>query len=83
MQEGEQLGQVLAQYNLSRKVTRNLDSWLTPIASDPRNPLVLLKIVTFRIPITHTIYTLITHRNGEEPIKRKTLRKVSTTHPPY
>ena len=30
-----------------------------------------------------TIYTLITHRNGKEPIERKTLRKVSTTHPPY
>ena len=32
---------------------------------------------------THTIYTLITHRKCKKPIERKTLRKVSTTHPPY
>ena len=29
MQEGEQLGQVPAQYNLSKKVTRDLDSRVT------------------------------------------------------
>ena len=72
-----------AQYSLSRRLTRDLDSRLAPVVSDPRSSLVLLKIVTFRIPITYTIYTLITHRNGKEPIERKILRKVSTTHPPY
>ena len=72
-----------AQYSLSRRLTRDLDSQLAPVASDPRSSSVLLKIVTFRIPITHTIYTLITCRNCEEPIKRKTLREVSTTHLPY
>ena len=73
----------LAQYSLSRRLTRDLDLRLALVESDPRSSLVLLKIVTFRIPITHTIYTLITHRNGKEAIERKTLRKVSTTHPPY
>ena len=73
----------LAQYNLSRKVTRNLDSQLAPVTSDPRSSLILLKIVTFRIPITYTRYTLITHKNCKKPIERKTLREVSTTHPPY
>ena len=71
-----------SQYSLFRKVTRNLDSRLAPVASDPRSSPVLLKIVTFLIPITHTIYTLIIQRNGKEPIERKTLREVSTTHPP-
>ena len=72
-----------AQYNLSRRLTRDLDSQLAPVASDLRSSSVLLKIVTFHIPITHTIHTLITYRNCEEPIKRKTLREVSTTHLPY
>ena len=72
----------LAQYNLSRKVTRNLDSQLALVASDLWSSPVLLKIVTFHIPITHAIYTLITHKNGKKPIERKTLRKVSTTHLP-
>ena len=44
---------------------------------------VLLKHMTFCILLTHTIYTLITHRYGKELIERKTLRNVSTTHPPY
>ena len=83
MQEGEQLSQVPTQYSLSKKVTCDLDSWLAPVASDPWSSHVLLKIVTFRILFTPTIYTLITHRNGKEAIERKTLRKVSTTHPPY
>ena len=65
------------------RVTRDLDLQLTPVASDLRIAHVLLKIVTFHIPITHTIYTLITRKNGEEPIERKTLRDISTTHPPY
>ena len=73
----------LAQYSLSRRLSRDLDSRLAPVASDPRSSHVLLEIVNIRIPITHTIYTLITHRNWKEPIERKTLWKVSTTHPPY
>ena len=60
-----------AQYNLSRRLTHDLNSRLAPITSDPRSSPILLKIVTFRIPITHTIYTLITHRNCEEPIEKK------------
>ena len=71
------------QYNLSRKVTRNLDSRLTPIASDPRCSPLLLKIVTFHILVTYTIYTLISHKNLLEPIERKTLSKFFTIHPPY
>ena len=71
MQEGEQSSQVPALYSLSKKVTHNLDLRLALVASDPRSSLVLLKIVTFRISITHTIYTLNTHRNDEEPIERK------------
>ena len=71
-----------SQYSLFRKVTCDLDSRLAPVTSDPRSSPVLLKIVTFLIPITHTIYTLIIQRNGKEPIERKTLREVSTTHPP-
>ena len=61
----------LAQYSLSKRVTRDLDSWLAIVASDPRTSLVLLKIVTFRILFTPTIYTLITYRNGKEPIEKK------------
>ena len=45
-----------AQYSLSRRVTRDLDLRLEPIASDQRSSPVLLKVVIFRIPITHTIY---------------------------
>ena len=75
MQEGEQSSQVPALYSLSKKVTHNLDLRLALVASDPRSSLVLLKIVTFRISITHTIYTLITHRNDEEPIERKNPKK--------
>ena len=83
MQEGEQSSQVPAQYSLSRKVTLNLDLQLALVTSNLRNSPVLLKIMTFHIPITHTICTLITHRNGEESIERKSLRDVSTTHPLY
>ena len=83
MQEGKRLGQVPTQYSLSSKVTRNLDSRLAPITNGLQSSHVLPKIVTFHIPITHTIYTLITRKNGEEPIERKTLRDISTTHPPY
>ena len=57
MQEGKQSGQVPTQYSLSSKVTRNLDSRLAPITNDLRSSHVLPKIVTFCIPITHTIYT--------------------------
>ena len=57
------LARCLAQYNLSRKVTRDLDLRLAPVVSDPRCTPILLKIVTFLILFTHTIYTLITHRN--------------------
>ena len=53
----------LAQYSLSRRLSRDLDSRLAPVASDPRSSHVLLEIVNIRIPITHTIYTLIIHRN--------------------
>ena len=53
----------LAQYSLSRRLTRDLDLRLAPIESDPRSSLVLLKIVIFHIPITHIIYTLIAHIN--------------------
>ena len=72
-----------AQYSLSRKLTCNLDSRLALVLSDLRSSPVLLKIVTFCIPITYTIYTLITHINGKEPIERKTLGEVFTTNPPY
>ena len=61
----------LAQYSLSKRVTRDLDSWLATVASDPQSSPVLLKIVTFRILFTPTIYTLITYRNGKEPIEKK------------
>ena len=83
MQECKQSGRCPTQYSLSRRLTRGLDSQPAPVASDPRSSPVLLKIVTFRILITHTIYTLITHINCKEPIERKTLRNVSTTHPPF
>ena len=71
------------QYSLLRRLTRDLDSRLALVASDPRNSPILLKIVTFHILITHTIYTIIIHRNCEETIERKTLKNVSITHPPY
>ena len=51
------------QYSLSRRLSRDLDLQLALVTSNPQSSLVLLKIVTFRIPITHTIYTFITHRN--------------------
>ena len=51
------------QYSLSRRLSRDLDLRLALIESNLRSSLVLLKMVTFRIPITHTIYTFITHRN--------------------
>ena len=52
-----------AQYSLSRRLSRDLDLRLAPVANDPQSSPVLLEIMTFRILITHTIYTLITHRN--------------------
>ena len=79
MQEGEQSGQV----SISIQLVQGVNSRLTPVTSDPWSFLVLLKIMTFHISITHTIYTLIIHKNGKELIKRKTLREVSITHPPY
>jgi len=81
MQEGEQLGQVSSLVQLVQEV--NLRLRFTPVTSHPRSSRLFLKIVTFHIPITHTIYILITHRNCEESIERKTSRKVSTTQPPY
>ena len=69
------------QYSMSRRITRDLDSQLAPVASDSRSAPILLKIVTFRILFT-PVYTFITHINCEEPIKRKTLKEVFTTHPP-
>ena len=44
------------QYSMSRRVTRDLDSQLAPVASDPRGAPILLKIVTFRILFTPSIY---------------------------
>ena len=44
------------QYSLSRKVTHNLDSRLALVVRDLQSSSVLPKIVTFYIPITHTIY---------------------------
>ena len=79
MQEGEQSGQVSS----SVQPVQEGNLRLAPVASDLQSSPILLKIVIFRIPITHIIYTLITHRNCEEPVKRKTLREVSTTHAPY
>ena len=73
----------LTQYSLSRQVIHDLDSRFASVVSDLQSSLVLLKIVTFCFPITHTIYTLITHKNCGEPIERKTLRDVFETHPPY
>ena len=52
-----------AQNSLSRRLSRDLDLRLAPVANDPQSSPVLLEIMTFRILITHTIYTLITHRN--------------------
>ena len=52
-----------AQYSLSRRLSRDLDLRIAPVTNDPRSSPVLLEIMTFRILITHTIYTLITHRN--------------------
>ena len=66
-----------AQYILSRRLTHDLDLQLAPVASDAWSSPILLKIVTFRIHITYTIYTLITHRNCKE------VREVSTIHLPY
>ena len=60
-----------------------LGSPLEPVTSEPRVSPVLLKHMTFRILLTHTIYILITHRKYKEPIERKILREVSTTYPPY
>ena len=60
-----------------------LGSPLEPVSSKPWVSHVLLKHMTFHILLTHTIYTLITCRNCKESIERKTLREVSTTHPPY
>ena len=79
MQEGEKSGQVFS----SVQPIQEGNLRLAPVASNPRSFPVLLKIVTFCILFTHAIYTLITHRNWLEPIERKTLRKVSTIHPPY
>ena len=79
MQEGEQSSQVSS----SVQLVQEGNSQLALVASDPRGSPILLKIATFHILITHTIYTLIIYRNDKEPIERKTLRKVSTTHPPY
>ena len=73
----------LTQYSLSRKVICDLDLRFASVVSDMQSSPVLLKIVTFCFPITHTIYTLITHKNCGEPIERKTLRDVFATHPPY
>ena len=73
----------LTQYSLSRKVICDLDLRFASVVSDLQSSPVLLKIVTFCFPITHTIYTLITHKNCGEPIERKTLRDVFATHPPY
>ena len=60
-----------------------LGSPLASVASESRDAPVLLEHMTFHILLTHTIYALITHINCREPIERKTLRKVFTTHPPY
>ena len=60
-----------------------LGSPLALVASEPWGSPVLLKYMTFHILLTHTIYTFITHINCKEPIVRKSLRNVSTTHPPY
>lgn len=60
-----------------------LGSPLASVASESRDAPVLLEHMTFHILLTHIIYTLITHINCREPIERKTLRKVFTTHPPY
>ena len=75
MQEGEQLGQVSSSIQPVQKVNLWLGfatctscEWLAKFPC-------LLKIVTFRISITYTIYTLITHRNDKEPIERKIPKK--------
>ena len=52
-------------------------------SGDPRASLVKGFLSVTYLPITHTIYTLITHKKCKEPIERKTLREVSTTHPSY
>ena len=46
----------LAPYSMSRRVTHDLDSQLAPVASDPQSAPILLKIVTFRILFTPSIY---------------------------
>ena len=44
---------------------------------------LLAEMWLFVFPLhSYYIYTPITHRNGKEPIERKTLREVSTTHTP-
>ena len=73
----------LTQYSLSRQVIHDLDSRFASVVSDLQSSPVLLKMVTFCFPISHTNYTLITHKNCGEPIERKTLRDVFATHPPY
>ena len=40
-------------------------------SGDPRTSLVKGFLSVTYLPITHTIYTLITHRNGKEPIEKK------------
>ena len=57
-------------------------SQLRQLASDPQISLVRGFFSVTYLPITHIIYTLITYKNCQEPIERKTLREVSTTHPP-
>ena len=61
-------------------------SWISQLkqpASDPQISLVRGFLSVTYLPITYTIYTLITHKNCKKPIKRKTLKEVSTTHPPH
>ena len=52
-----------------------LGSPLEPVSSKPWVSPVLLKHMTFRILLTHTIHTLITHWKCKEPIERKNPKK--------
>ena len=61
-----------------------LGSPLEPVSSKPWVSHVLLKHMTFRILLTHTIYIpSLSTKNVRSLLREKTLKKVSTTHLPY
>ena len=83
MQEGEQSGQVSSSVQPFQEVNSRLG--FATCTSRERPVMFPYLTENCDFSYSHHLYyiTLITHRNGKEPIERKILRKVSTTHPPY